>query len=200
MQLRRKLDVADAGRQLVRGLCTLGIIKRHEAVLRVDLSQICSKSVTIWFIGHHHTWEHNNRRGDCDVKMELGSSLLYLCCLVCRSLTSCIENCLHLAELDGKLHNLTERLCKEVDLNRACFQCDSHVVPRIALRIWIEGLVAKIGQILALDSDQLTERRFFGDTLIDIIDERQISKTSTDAHRLAAEEYANISRVQTQCS
>src|SRR5262245_17455752 len=112
--------------------------------------------------------------------MELRSTLLNLIRLVCCSLTCGIDNSLHLSELDCKLHDLAEGLSKKVDLDRACLQCDRHVVPRIALRLAIKRFIAEVCQVFAFNGNELPERRLFRNSLINIINQRQVTQSSTD--------------------
>ena len=117
MKLGCQLDVTNTSSDFVSDVRAFRIVKRIKFVLGVNFTQIGSQCIALRLVRHDHPREHNNRRANCDVKMELGRPLLNLGSLVGCRLPCSIENGLHLPELDSELHDLSERLGEEIDLD-----------------------------------------------------------------------------------
>ena len=196
VELGSKTNVADTSRQLVRNIGVFGVIQRYELVASVDLSQVRGHQVTLGTLSNDHARECNDGSLNDDVEMHFTGGLLHFAGLICGCFACSIKDRLHFAKLDTKLHDLAERLSDKVDLERASAKEYRRIMTRVRLRLGIEGLVPEVGQFIALNGYELSERRLLVDTLIDVIDEAEVAEPSSDMHSFAHQEDTNLGRAQ----
>src|SRR5207248_4483292 len=113
-------------------------------VLGIDLSKVGCQGIAVRLIADDHTWKDDNWCADHDVEVYFVCSLLNLAGLIRSCLTCSVEDSLHLAELHGELHDLSERFREKVDFDGPSLQNDRGVIPWIGFRFSVKGLVTEV--------------------------------------------------------